>query len=136
MVKLTVTKKKSPVVHFEMPFKDGKRTSSFYSKVFGWQMQNFPDMGDYILATTAESDDKGPKKAGSINGGFFPVGIGGANDTSIVIEVEDIKSVILSIKKEGGKVTDEVKDIPGIGLYVSFMDSEGNRVGLMQPHKH
>ena len=29
--------KMSPVVHFEMPASDGKRTSAFYTKVFGWQ---------------------------------------------------------------------------------------------------
>ena len=29
------------------------------------------DMGKYVLATTTETDEKGPKTAGAINGGFF-----------------------------------------------------------------
>ena len=31
-----------------------------------------PDMGDYVLVTTAESDVKPGAPAGAINGGFFP----------------------------------------------------------------
>jgi predicted enzyme related to lactoylglutathione lyase len=30
-------------------------------------------------------------------------------------------------------VLGEPMDIPGIGLYVSFFDTEGNRVGMIQP---
>jgi hypothetical protein len=35
----------------------------------------------------------------------------------------------------GGKVLGEPMEIPGIGLYVSFFDSEGNRVSMMQPNE-
>jgi predicted enzyme related to lactoylglutathione lyase len=28
-------------------------------------------MGSYVLATTTDSDEKGPKKPGAIYGGFF-----------------------------------------------------------------
>lgn len=128
--------KKSPIVHFEMPYKDSKRTSDFYSKVFGWQMQYFPEMGKYIVATTTESDDNGPKEPGAINGGFYPTGVGGATDTTVIIEVEDIKEMVKAVTDGGGKVLGEVIDIPGVGLYTSFHDSEGNRVGLLEPHKH
>ena len=33
----------------------------------------------------------------------------------------------------GGTVLGEPVEIPGIGHYVSFTDSEGNRVSLLQP---
>src|SRR5882724_8946985 len=63
----------NPVVHFEMPAEDRKRMANFYNKAFGWQAQMLgPDMGDYVVVTTTESDDNGPKKAGAINGGFYP----------------------------------------------------------------
>ena len=49
-----------PVVHFEMPAEDRKRVADFYTKVFGWKTQMLgPEMGDYVLATTAESDENG-----------------------------------------------------------------------------
>ncbi len=62
------------VVHFEMPYDDAKRMAKFYQSAFGWKTQDLGDeMGNYVLATTAESDPGGrPKQPGTINGGFFP----------------------------------------------------------------
>ena len=37
------------------------------------------------------------------------------------------------VKEAGGEVLGEPVDIPGIGAYVAFTDTEGNRVSLMQP---
>ena len=55
----------NPVVHFEMPAEDRKRIADFYTKVFGWKTQQLgEDMGDYVLAATTDSDEKGPKKPG------------------------------------------------------------------------
>ena len=127
--------KMNPVVHFEMPAEDGKRMANFYTNVFGWKTQMLgPEMGDYVLATTTESDERGPKKPGAINGGFFPK----SNDKpaqypSVVIAVEDIKEHMKKVEKAGGKVLGEPWDIPGVGLYVSFIDTEGNRVSMLQP---
>ena len=62
----------NPVVHFEMPAENRQRMADFYSKTFGWKTQMLgKDMGNYVIATTTESDEKGPKKPGAINGGFF-----------------------------------------------------------------
>ena|SRR5215211_18057 len=62
----------NPVVHFEMPAEDRKRMADFYTKVFGWKAQQLgEDMGNYVLATTTDSDEKGTKKPGAINEGFF-----------------------------------------------------------------
>ncbi|MGI0016843.1 MAG: VOC family protein, partial [Nitrososphaera sp.] len=52
---------------------------------------------------------------------------------SVVIAVENIKEHIKSVVNAGGKVLGEAWDIPGVGLYVSFFDTEGNRVGMIQP---
>ena len=44
-----------PVVHFEMPYVDGARIARFYEQAFGWKLQKLgPEMGHYILATTAQ----------------------------------------------------------------------------------
>ncbi|MDZ7626037.1 MAG: VOC family protein [Ignavibacteriaceae bacterium] len=128
--------KMSPVVHFEMPAENRKRMSEFYTKVFGWQTQQLgPEMGEYVLATTTESDETGrPKMGGAINGGFYqktedPI----SNHPSVVIAVDDINDSILKIKAGGGKVLGEPMMIPGIGEFVSFIDTEGNRVSILQP---
>ena len=38
------------------------------------------------------------------------------------------------VEGAGGKVLGEPMEIPGIGIYVSFNDTEGNRVSIFQPH--
>lgn len=129
----------NPVVHFEMPAEDRRRMADFYTKVFGWKTQQLgEDMGNYVVATTTESDENGrPKKPGSINGGFFQkTDDKPAQYPSVVIAVDDdydIKEHMKDVEKAGGKVLGEPWDIPGVGRYVSFLDTEGNRVGMLKP---
>ncbi|MDB5051293.1 MAG: Glyoxalase/bleomycin resistance protein/dioxygenase [Fibrobacteres bacterium] len=125
-----------PVVHFEMPFDDQKRLSSFYKSAFGWQMQGTgEEMGNYVLASTTETGPQGrPKTPGAINGGFFPKKSDWpAQYPSVVIGVGDIKKAMQKITKAGGTVLGQPMEIPGVGQYVSFTDTEGNRVSILQP---
>ena len=129
-------KKMNPVVHFEMPAADRVRMADFYTKVFGWQAKMLgEEMGGYVTVETTEADDNGrPKMPGAINGGFFPVQPDDpAQYPSIVIAVDDIKESSAKVVKSGGKVLGEPMEIPGIGLYVSFIDTEGNRLSILQP---
>jgi predicted enzyme related to lactoylglutathione lyase len=124
-----------PVVHFEMPFEDRKRMAKFYMSAFGWQIQMLgEEMGSYVLATTVGTGEKGPKRPGAINGGFYPKKPDWpAQYPSIVIAVKDVKKAIAKVVKAGGNVLGEPMEIPGVGSYVSFMDPEGNRVSMLQP---
>lgn len=123
------------VVHFEMPTKDKKRVADFYSKVFGWDMQQMgDDMGNYLMAVTTPSGDKGPLEPGAINGGFFDFkNEPGYNAPHLVISVDNLDESIKKVKDSGGEVMGEVMDIPGVGKYASFKDSEDNIVGMLQP---
>ncbi len=132
--------KMNPVVHFEMPYKDRKRMADFYAKSFGWKPQMLgSEMGNYVVVSTSEMDAKTqfPKKPGMINGGFYKR-TKKSQYPSVVIAVDDIRVAMKQVKKTGGKVLGgqkpgEPDDIPGIGLYVAFVDTEGNRVGMLQP---
>jgi predicted enzyme related to lactoylglutathione lyase len=128
-----------PVVHFEMPYEDKNRMAGFYSKAFGWKPQMLgPDMGEYVVVTTAETDEnRRPKNPGVINGGFFkkpadPLG----QHPSVVIAVTDIQDALKRVRQAGGKLLGEPMDIPGVGLYAGFLDTEGNRVSVLQPSAH
>ncbi len=126
----------NPVVHFEMPYENRERLVKFYTKVFGWQMQKLgEDMGDYVTAATTETDEnRMVKKPGAINGGFFPKKSDWpAQYPSVVIAVDDIKESMKKVANASGKVLGEPMEIPGIGQYVSFTDTEGNHVGMLQP---
>jgi predicted enzyme related to lactoylglutathione lyase len=126
--------KKNPVVHFEMPYKDPKRVSKFYSEVFGWDMQGTgPEMGNYIVAQTAETDEnRMVKTPGTINGGFYDLQKADP-EPSVVISVEDIEKKMEIVKNAGGEILGEPQDIPGVGKWVSFRDTEGTRVSMLQP---
>jgi len=102
-------------------------------------------MGNYILAHTAETDDKGMVKTpGTINGGFYqktdnPL----SHAPSVVIAVQDIHAAMNAVEAGGGKIlggmdengahTMEPVMIPGGGLWISIQDTENNRVSILQP---
>lgn len=127
----------NPVVHFEMPYKDAARVAEFYKKAFGWNMTNLGDqMMSYITAGTAETDENHMVKTpGTINGGFYPLDSAPENkEPSVVISVDDLNKAIEDVKAAGGSLLGEPTEIPGIGMWVSFRDSEGNRVSILQPN--
>jgi uncharacterized protein len=130
--------KMNPVVHFEMPYENSERLVKFYTKAFGWQMQVLGnEMGNYVTAATSETDEnRMVKTPGTINGGFFPkTPDQPAQYPSVVIAVDDIKAAMKNITDAGGKLLGGPVEIPGIGQYVSFTDTEGNRISILQPKK-
>ena len=138
--------KMNPVVHFEMGYNDRDRMKKFYSEVFGWNMRQMgPDMGEYIVAQTTETDKDGMVQTkGAINGGFYqktddPL----SQAPSVVVSVDDIEEAVNGVKEAGGEIlggmdakgahTMEPQMIPGVGLWISARDTEGNRFSILQP---
>ncbi len=122
------------VVHFEVPADDMKRAQKFYSEVFGWGIQELPEM-DYTIVQTMEMDEKQmPKEPGAINGGMFkrenakkyPV---------ITISVDSIDEAAKAIAAKGGKMTQERLPVGDMGFTAYFTDCEGNLMGLWEPVK-
>ncbi len=130
----------SPVVHFEMPAEDRSRMRKFYESVFGWKTEQLgKEMGEYVLATTTETDkNRIVKKPGAINGGFYQK-TRPDQHVRIAIAVNDIREAMKSIEAAGGKALGgmqkpgEPDEIPGVGLYATFIDTEGNHGSLLQP---
>ena len=135
--------KMNPVVHFEMPAEDTSRMRNFYEKAFGWKTNQLgPEMGHYVVVTTSDSEDSTgrPTVPGVINGGFYkktedPM----SQYPSVVISVDDINEAMEKVIQSGGKVIGGSKgdgtpdDIPGVGIFASIIDTEGNRVSILQP---
>lgn len=137
--------KLSPVVHFEMGYEDGARMAKFYEAAFGWKTElTGPEMGNYIVAHTTETDENGMiQTKGAINGGFYkktddPL----SQAPSVVISVDDVHDAMKAVEAAGGKIvggknekgeqTMEPQMIPGVGLWISAMDTEGNRFSILQ----
>jgi len=70
---------------------------------------------------------------GAINGGFYEKTGDFSQVTTIVIAVDGLKASMQKIIAAGGKISGDPMDMPGIGQYASFFDTEGNRVGMLQP---
>lgn len=135
----------SPVVHFEIGYNDKERAAKFYETTFGWKLQRLgSDMGGYMVAQTTETDENGMVQAkGAINGGFYqktddPL----SQAPSVVISVDDIHTSIQAVEAGGGKILGTMNEkgehsmdpqmIPGVGLWISAMDTEGNRFSILQ----
>jgi predicted enzyme related to lactoylglutathione lyase len=134
---------KHPVVHFELPVDDRQRAADFYKNAFGWDAHMLGDeFGSYTTVMTTETDEQTqrPTTPGAINGGFYKksdVGEGAA--PTVVIAVDDINDAMQAVEAAGGKVLGgshgegKPDDIPGVGLYIAIIDTEGNRVAILQP---
>jgi len=118
-----------------MPYQDAERVAKFYTEAFGWNMQQMDEkMGNYVLAGTTETaENMMPKTPGSINGGFYNQADAPGSAVSVVISVDNLDEAMKAVETAGGKIEGEKMEIPGIGTYARFVDSEGNRVGMLQP---
>jgi len=111
---------KRNVVHIEIPTRNGKESSEFYQKLFGWHTEEFPEMN----YTTWDAHE-GP------GGGFSPISQGTkAGEILIHINSDDIEADLKKAKSLGATITREKSEIPNIGWWGVFKDPSGNEIAL------
>jgi len=120
------------VVHFEIPAKDVKRASAFYTKAFGWQINQFPGFEYWSIGTTPSDKNGRPTSPGAVNGGMGKKGQMAPNQVTVTISVADIDAALANVKKLGGKVTGKKMPVGDMGFSAYFEDTEGNVIGLFQ----
>ena len=119
------------VVHFEVPFDDGDRARAFYSGVFGWKMQEMPEM-QYTMVSTGPVGDGGmPSEPGFINGGMFQRQ-DKLNVPVITINVDSIDETVPQVEANGGKLVEGKVTVGEMGFAAYVNDSEGNLIGLWE----
>jgi predicted enzyme related to lactoylglutathione lyase len=119
------------VVHFEVPFDDGDRARSFYKDVFGWQVQEMPEM-NYTMVMSGPSGDTGPTESGFINGGMLSRKDSAGSGPAIVIDVDSIDATLERIGGLGGSTVAPKVPVGDMGFAAYFKDPEGNVVGLWE----
>jgi predicted enzyme related to lactoylglutathione lyase len=123
------------VVHFEIPTDDIARAKEFYGSIFGWQLQDMQGeaMGLYTLAMTTPVDEKtqAPTEPGAINGGLMKR-VADTPSPVITIEVDGIDDALKKIEAGGGNTVQARTEMPGMGAFAYFKDSEGNVMGLWE----
>jgi uncharacterized protein len=120
------------VVHFEIPADDEGRAREFYREVFGWQLQEMPEL-DYTIVMTTPIDQRTqlPTEPGAINGGLMKR----STDTPspvLTVDVDSIDVAMKEIEAHGGSVVKGRTEIPGMGAFAYFKDPEGNVMGLWE----
>jgi uncharacterized protein len=123
------------VVHFEIPTDDFVRAKEFYGSIFGWQLQDMQGeaMGLYTLAMTTPVDQEtqAPTEPGAINGGLMKRSAETPSPV-ITIEVDAIDDALKQIEAAGGTAVSPRSEIPGMGAFAYFKDTEGNVMGLWE----
>ncbi len=119
------------VVHFEIPFDDGDRARGFYKDLFGWQVQEMPEMS-YTIVMSGPSGDQGPTESGYINGGMLARQQAATSGPVLVVDVDSIDSTLERIGTMGGSTVVGKTPVGDMGFAAYFTDPEGNVMGLWE----
>jgi uncharacterized protein len=119
------------VVHFEVPYDEVERATSFYRDVFGWQIQSIPEMDYHMVATGPAGEDGMPSEPGFIGGGMF-ARQSNIGTPVITIDVDDIDAALADVEAHGGSTVEKKMPVGDMGFAAYFKDSEGNLLGLWQ----
>lgn len=119
------------VVHFEMPFDNKERAKKFYTETFGWKFDEMPEIGYIGITTTPTDGSMLPKEPGAINGGFVERTPDNPNPV-VTIDVDSIDAYLEKVTQAGGPVLVPKGEVPHMGFFAYFKDTEGNVVGLWQ----
>jgi predicted enzyme related to lactoylglutathione lyase len=113
-----------PVVHWEMWSKDPDRLGRFYGTIFGWEIQDSPEL-NYRFVNTGG--------AGGINGGMMTPKDGPwPGNLALYVAVDDLAAYVARIAGAGGRIIVERAEVPGMGAYALFEDPDGRVLGIWQ----
>jgi uncharacterized protein len=110
-----------PIVHIEIAAKDREAAGKFYSDIFGWKVEQLPEMN----YATFEAE-------GGPGGGFNPVENNQPAPVMVYIDTDDIDATLKRIQELGGKVLRPKDEVPGMGQFAFFSDPTGNSLALWQ----
>ncbi|MDQ3586844.1 MAG: VOC family protein [Actinomycetota bacterium] len=118
-----------PVVHFEVIGKDGEKLRSYYSDLFGWEIDADNPMGYGIVQREGNTNAEGV----GIGGG---VGVGPGDyegHLTFYVEVPDVEAALAKAEGLGGTRLMGPDEVPGGGPVLGhFQDPEGHLVGVVQ----
>jgi predicted enzyme related to lactoylglutathione lyase len=117
-----------PVVHFEIIGKDGEKLRSYYSELFGWQIDANNPMNYGIVQREGNVSAEG-------------IGIGGGvgamqgydGHVTFYVEVPDVEAALAQAESLGGSRVMGPDKVPGAGVELGqFKDPEGHLIGLVR----
>jgi predicted enzyme related to lactoylglutathione lyase len=118
-----------PVIHFEVVGKDGDKLKSYYSEMFGWEIDSSNPMNYGIVSRDANATDDGGGIGGGISGG--PEGYEG--HVTVYVAVPDVEAALAKAESLGGTRVMGPETIMGDMVLGQFTDPEGHLIGLVKP---
>ena len=117
-----------PVVHFEVIGTDGAKLQSYYSDLFGWEIDSDNEMGYGVVDRETNVGPTGIGIGGGVAGG--PEGYAG--HVTFYVEVPDVEAALARAETLGGTRVfgpDTIMDNMVLG---QFLDPEGHVIGVVQ----
>jgi uncharacterized protein len=123
--------KQNPFVWYELLTSDVAAAKAFYASVVGWNSQDMPMPGmTYTLLQVGATQVAGlmvlPTEARSA--GMKPCWVG-------YVGVDDADNATATVKRLGGRVFSEPRDIPGIGRFAMVADPQGAAFNLFKSNQ-
>jgi predicted enzyme related to lactoylglutathione lyase len=117
-----------PVVHFEVIGKDVKKLQSYYSELFGWEIDSNNPMNYGIVQREGNVNAEGVGIGGGVGRG--PDGYDG--HVTFYVEVPDVEGALAKAESLGGsRIMGPEKMMEGVEIGL-FNDPEGHTVGLVK----
>lgn len=117
----------NPVIHFEVIGKDGDKLKSYYSELFGWEINSDNPMN---YGTIGDGQGRGPDGEG-IGGGIAGAPEGYDGHVTFYVSVPDVEAALAKAESLGGERVfgpDKVMDMMILG---QFKDPEGHVIGVI-----
>ena len=112
------------IIWFEIPADRPERARKFYHKLFGWKINQFPEMKDYWHIDTGGAD-------ASPDGGLMARKQPGQTITNY-INVPSVDKAAAKVRKLGGKICMPRTAVPQMGYFVLCQDTEKNTFAVWE----
>jgi uncharacterized protein len=117
-----------PVVHFEITGRDGEQLQSYYSELFGWDIDANNEMKYGTVAREGNTNAEGVGIGGGIATG--PEGYEG--HVTFYVEVPDVEASMAKAESLGGtRMMGPEEVMPGLTIGL-FTDPESHVIGVIQ----
>lgn len=113
----------NPFVHIELHTQDPDKAKKFYSSLFDWTLDEYPDM-NYTIIKVGEGTGGGMMKS--------PMPDAPPQWVPYIL-VEDIDASTEKAKSLGATVLEGVTEIPEMGWFSMFLDPTGAAFALWKP---
>jgi predicted enzyme related to lactoylglutathione lyase len=116
----------NPFVHVELHTNDLAKAKAFYSRLFGWKLEDqpMPGGGSYTMIGVGEGT----------GGGMMKSPMPGTQPQWLAyVGVDDVASSTRKAKELGAKIVQDKMEVGGFGWMSVIIDPTGATIALWQP---